>query len=1362
MKEKKSRTKKFARAGYRIHFDRLRDISEGFDSVIRTHKFKCQLPKNEGGTQELKQKFEDVARVVDSSEEGSLIWFLVQMYGLGFCIARTPEYKRKWLKILDEDFEDPAEKLKVISPKNIISTNALLNFFLKDKRGSDQQWKSFQQKERKDLPTFIYEFLSIFEISYEELHDSEVYPLFQKIINILEQKGIKGFGENIKNIFADYFGIEEYRLIQKEDSVTFFYNPTFFHEKGFPVDKKFEITEVLFSAIFPAAKKLGEKLEDAIKELTGTANKQGGLSNFFNVNEIFGELCKSTEKAKEIIQKQNPHFFSKNEDLLDFLSKKVWQLTQAKFVNQEQKEIRFFDPKNDFLKENWYEYRNLFGGRLEGWLSNFQNRLQLFESSLTNNEASLDSEEKIKNKKKKNNKKITPHKKIFEQIANNCDWQNIFPSEQQTNFSKLQELRANLFNALRVLKGEPVAKSNPRDFGSLLDEYNQYLQSFREFLMKWNNEGIPQFIVNENGDKIEVEKKRIEKLLKKTPKKAPNKPKKNSEEEEDHQEIDTNKNIIGYWSAEFVPSELDCYPRFIGQSQKNPIEEIKKASETIFKLIEQALEFTRKIREENPKDENLKWVNGKKGVGHGLLHKNLEILKNLALRYELQDLIRSQSFKFLEKFIDLSNQEPDSKQKEIWQNIKEVSQLSNKELIIFLKQEKKDNKEKNRDLTKIKFFVSGYEYRNKSFLSVKNTNFTDYLKEFESHFGLQNLQSEAQIKNWLGFQGDNISWYTLERGEILKIYLSLLFRDLTNKINLPQLSEDKILRLRETSLPSLIFNKDNKLLESGEIANIRRFVASSIGSEIRSKISILSRQEFIKRNVIQITSGQQSMLSYVPLEWEDFGRFDKIEKISGKRKKLTAKRLTKLKSGCKKSFSKKAEEVLDSAGIDKTKSNLEITKEIWKFFNKQTSDAKKELAQILAQIPHRWEVILKTKQSINNLEPVSEGFFIEKSDEKDVFNFCTKKSDHLYSFPIETSICQKQFLEKFLWGDKKEILTEKILGSSLILERVINAKTGQEKDFSLYLAIPFQFSKEGEKPAKENPNKGKYRISTKDQTNILGIDLGEYGFGYAVFNSISGEFEESKFLEIPLLKKMRDSAARWKDSQASGIFSRPTTHLAELREQAAGQVRNQIHHLAIIHNAIPVYEDSVDGFESGGQRITKLYKTLKTADVISGGSNTADGDVRKHFWGSKFASIGGVIGASKTSQTCRHCGVCKTSEIEEQIKNASGDEKKKLEDELNKVKKFQRTEMPSKEKKKFGKRGSDAWFMCQNCGNQTDADEQAAQNIALKYFFAKFVATDSDKKEEKYLVGKDGKKQFSSLKFFLEKSKEEQYRNIVQ
>lgn len=1305
-----TKSTKFPRAGYRIHFDRLRDIRANV-SAIRTHKFKCEIPKE--AEAELKQKFADVSAVVDSSERGSLLWFLVQLYGLGFLFVSKENKKTSLLKNL---YGEEGDEIEVSSEyaNHIKNQGALREFLTKNPRSV------FENIVNDHLPQSIIKSLGeIFgadkKISVENLLDySEIKRAHDGLLEITKNK--KRLNQDD---IQEFFGVK----IESENT-----GGTTFVIQEIPFDElqKNSSGEVdIYTAYFRYLSTAAQKTKFDIQSLAGVSENQNALSNL--LNKSLKEFQKGFEETKRLIGFANPEYFEKNPETLAFIAKTVHGFAS---------EIKS-SSQADFIADNWGDYRNLMGGRLQGWLSNFQNRLGLFEKFLS---------DEIKDEKDKKT-----HKDVFEEIKKNCDWERIFPASQKLNFEKLCELRSDLAHALLVIKGEAESKEGEKDFGTLLDEYNQYLQAFREFLMRWNNEGISKNFEDEKGQEHEVILRKISKKDNATPgeleifetlleNQKKKKQKKNSTEDDEEKSENLDKKIIGYWSRNFVPAELDRYPRFIGAAQKDPLEEIKKARESLFLMTSEALQLVRKIREINSKDQNFssqKWLSGRNEKGHGFFHKNLDGLKNLAERYGEKSLEKSSSFKFLPQFIDLEKTKSEE-QKQKWS-------------------EKK--------LSSVKFFVSGYEYRNKQFLAVKEVGFDDYLKKFEEHFGLQNISSAKDVENWLGFQNNNISYFTNEHGEILKIYLSLLLRDLSKKIKLPD-STQTFSALENTTLASLIFEKSGQL-KSQEIdsATVRRFFASSIGSEIRSKISILSRKDFVKRNVIQITNGAQSLLRYVPIEW---GNFDHLDQ-------KTQKKIHRRKKAPKKSFSSQALEILSSAGIEETKTNEEIAKEIWKNFAKQTPEAQKKLAQVLGEMPHRWEMVLKTKQELKSLKSLSEGFLIEKSNEKNIFDFCTKKSDFLYSFPIQTSVYQKQFLDKFLGGDQKEILTEKILGASVIIEETVDVKSRNERDFSFYCAIPFQFSKEETRPEKSDPNSGKYRLSTKDHENILGIDLGEYGFGWAVFNPKTEKFLASSFMEIPLLSKMRAEAANWKDTQASGIFSRPTTHLADLREQAAGQIRNQIHQLAITHNARPVYEDSVDGFESGGQRVSKLYKTLKTADVSSGGSNKADDSVRKHFWGTEYAQIGGVIGAAKTSQTCRCCGRCATAEISALegnkvkiennkivgtdvfCKKEDGEfDKKEIENLVKKAQRFESEEEKIVRESGKKKRGSVDQFQCQICKNKTDADAQAAQNIALKFYLRKFVATEDNEKNPKFQTGKDSK-QFSSLKFFLEKSKDKKY-----
>jgi hypothetical protein len=139
---------------------------------------------------------------------------------------------------------------------------------------------------------------------------------------------------------------------------------------------------------------------------------------------------------------------------------------------------------------------------------------------------------------------------------------------------------------------------------------------------------------------------------------------------------------------------------------------------------------------------------------------------------------------------------------------------------------------------------------------------------------------------------------------------------------------------------------------------------------------------------------------------------------------------------------------------------------------------------------------------------------------KEIFDFFSEaKGYNLYSFPIQTSVYQKQFLERFLWGDRgdenqQNKLEEKMLGGSLIFERIVDIKNNfSEKDHCFYYAIPFQFEKKASEKVEKTLGKKRFRHSTINMAkpNILGIDLGEYGFGYAIFDQEKLYFKEKGY-----------------------------------------------------------------------------------------------------------------------------------------------------------------------------------------------------------------------------------------------------------
>ncbi len=1299
------------KVGYKIHFDRLRSIKSKAD-FMHTHKFKFAV-ENEIAAQDLWKKFEEVGDVVDSSKEGSLLWFLVQLYGLGFLFVSSDGKKELLLRKL---YKKDLEKLEISSK---------YSQFIVDEEALEARLKSGFRNIIKDIknnffPQKVIDFLAeIFGVKEKIKADNlEKFEIVKKchdeLLAFALEKSALGSVE-----LQDFFGVK----IKKEEGIktTFVIQEIAKDE----LKKNIEFGIDIYKAYFRYLAKASQVSGFEIQTLAGTDNNQNALSNLFGVS--FAEFRVGIDNCKNLLKQGNPDYFDKNEDVLNLIAQALHKLS-----------LKVKDAQEvDFVAGNWSEYRALFGGRLQGWLSNFENRIDLLEKTLGND---------------------GQHFKAIELIEKNCDFKKLFSQSNILNFNKIKDLRVVLFEALKAIKGEPNNFNNQQDFGSLINEYGEYLQGFREFLMKWNNEGIP----------LKIDDKEIDFLAK------------NDEFFLNAKELcekEKTENGLYRWSLKAVPNELERYPRFIGVAKENVSEKIKEASEDVAKIAFAGLKFVREIRAVNfdnkAKDFNEKiWLKD----NSGLFFKNIEAVKKIAQKFNIYNLKQSESFKFLQHFIDLKS---DDEQVKIWKNILEIS---NKKPLEIKKQI--GGREADFSLDRVKFFLSGYERRNNKTIAINQFSFDEFLAKFENFFGLNLIKNENDLKKWLNFRDGKTSDKTSEKGEILKIYFALMLRDLpyeNNKVFLPKFCDDyKIFSF--TSLPSLVLD-GSELKKETDILSLRRFLQSAIGAKIRNYISILSRKEFIKRNVIQITNGNQSCLKYAPVEWGDFSDLE-----NNLKNKLDAKqyekKISKIKNSAKKSFSENSLLVLESAGIDSSKSNKEIATEIFKIFSNQNFAAQKQLMQVLGEMPHRFEVVLMIKKEIEGLKTIENGLLIEKSSASNIYQlkqYKKPKNDYYYSFKIETSVYQKQFLERFLWQDKENILEESMAGGSIIAERKYEIDDNlslQAKEILFYFAIPFKIENNAtaelsERKLSDNftiPNsEGKPQKQYREEKNILGIDLGEYGFGYAIFNPQLKKWKKNGFIEIELLKKLRDEVASWKDSQASGIFSRPTTYLEKLREQTAGKIRNIIHRLAIDNKAIPVYEIEVDAFETGGKRISKLYKTLKTADVFSVNSSKADEKVRKDIWGINNA-MGLAVDAAQTSQTCRKCGRCATVEIVEFegdkiiVKNGLVLDKIICSKDDGIYDKKEIRSFVKSSQRGAGEHGGQSNFICQykNCQNSCHADIQAAQNIALKFYF-KFDAEFKNEREADcggsrvfYGINKKSKNDFSFLttKFFLHKSKD--------
>ncbi len=177
----------------------------------------------------------------------------------------------------------------------------------------------------------------------------------------------------------------------------------------------------------------------------------------------------------------------------------------------------------------------------------------------------------------------------------------------------------------------------------------------------------------------------------------------------------------------------------------------------------------------------------------------------------------------------------------------------------------------------------------------------------------------------------------------------------------------------------------------------------------------------------------------------------------------------------------------------------------------------------------------------------------------------------------------------------------------------------------VFVSIPFGLGRE---------NKTRTAL-LKERTCFLGVDVGEYGLAFALFDYATGVCGPSGFVSIPSLRKIRDGITENKERQAGGTFAMPSRYIERLRHDAITALRNQIHDIAVRHNARIVYEDSISNFETGSGRVTKVYNSVKRADVFS--DTDAEKAEKQLLWGKGSGLVGFTVGARGTSRVCSHC-----------------------------------------------------------------------------------------------------------------------------
>jgi len=425
----------------------------------------------------------------------------------------------------------------------------------------------------------------------------------------------------------------------------------------------------------------------------------------------------------------------------------------------------------------------------------------------------------------------------------------------------------------------------------------------------------------------------------------------------------------------------------------------------------------------------------------------------------------------------------------------------------------------------------------------------------------------------------------------------------------------------------------------------------------------------------------------------------------------------------------------------------------------------------IVQNPHRWYI--STDKQLNTGDAVSKNFIM--SGENSGKKFSTLKEGNYNPeslFAIQSSKYQIQFLDRLIYQSRKWHDVDLLASDfSFILEQTCEIQWSltlkrptlkiKNELTKLYASIPFTIS-----PIVDKKELDEKKSFLKSRKKYLGLDVGEYGLAWVIMDFTQSKTPvriKSGFIFDGALRKIKDRANEIKDLQMKGTFSVPYTKLARVREQAITSIRNKVHDLVLKHGAKPIYEFSISNFETGSNKTTKIYRSVKTSDVSTSNDTDADRAVASHVWGKNAVKIGNHISAYATSYTCSECWQTlyeldlsgkkektleKVRQVEKNIYCATVNDKqvyaylpgissknleKILSEELLKgIRSFARPPVEINEALSFAiksskksiskellshfksKRGNSALFICPFCLHISDADIQAAQNIAIR------------------------------------------------